>query len=74
MSLLFYGENLPGGASVYCEGPALPQHTLVLSITGVSAPGWGGEAVGTRDSECGTWFLIPGFEEMCLFFLYNIFI
>ena len=45
-----------------------PKHTLVLSITGAPAPGWGGEAVGTRDSECGTWFLIPGFEEMCLIF------
>ena len=73
MSLLFCGENLPGGANVYSEGPVLPHHTLVPSAIGAPAPGWGGEAVGTRDSERGTWFLIPGFEEMCLFF-YNIFI
>lgn len=25
--------------------------------------------MGTRDSKRGTWFLIPGFEEMCLYFL-----
>lgn len=67
--LLFCGENLPGGASVYSEGPVLPHHTLVPSVTEAPAPGWGGEAVGTRDSKRGTWFLIPGFEEMCFFFL-----